>query len=250
MKTVEVSQIRIYCSMNKILQEIRKSLKENIDEKAKKGFQRYFKEKVKFYGLKSAAADRIEKKYFEILKNEDKNKIFELCEELLKSGYCEEAWIAGHWADRLQKKFKPSDFVIFERWIKKYIDNWAECDTLCNHAVCAFIERYPKYIDKLKVWTKSKNRWMKRAAAVTLIIPARKGKFLKNIFQIADNLLTDPDDMVQKGYGWMLKAASQAHQNEVFNYVMKNKSVMPRTALRYAIEKMPQALRKKAMAKS
>jgi len=38
--------------MNKILQEIRKSLIENIDEKAKKGFQRYFKEKVKFHGLK------------------------------------------------------------------------------------------------------------------------------------------------------------------------------------------------------
>src|SRR3990167_10022082 len=234
--------------MNKILPELRKSLKESSDEKTKSGSQRYFKEKVKFHGVKTAAVDQVGKKYFELLKDKDKNTIFEICEELLKSGYMEEAWIAGNWADRMNKKFEPSDFDIFERWIKKYIDNWAECDTLCNHAVCAFIERYPKYIDKLKVWTKSKNRWMKRAAAVTLIIPARNGKFLKNIFQIADNLLTDPDDMVQKGYGWMLKAASQAHQNEVFNYVMKNKSVMPRTALRYAIEKMPQALRKKAMA--
>jgi 3-methyladenine DNA glycosylase AlkD len=43
---------------------------------------------------------------------------------------------------------------------------------------------------------------------------------------------------VQKGYGWMLKAASESHQQEVFDYVMKNKFNMPRTALRYAIEKM------------
>lgn len=55
--------------------------------------------------------------------------------------------------------------------------------------------------------------------------------------------------MVQKGYGWLLKVASQVHEKEVFAYVLKNKKVMPRTALRYAIEKMPKALREKAMEK-
>ncbi len=57
----------------------------------------------------------------------------------------------------------------------------------------------------------------------------------------------DKDDMVQKGYGWMLKEASKKHQAEVFDYVMKRKAEMPRTALRYAIEKMPAEMRKKAM---
>ena len=90
---------------------------------------------------------------------------------------------------------------------------------------------------------------MRRAAAVSLIIPARNGKFLKDILEIADILLLDKDDMVQKGYGWMLKAASQAHQQEIFNYVVEKKAVMPRTALRYAIEKMPKELKTKAMAK-
>lgn len=47
----------------------------------------------------------------------------------------------------------------------------------------------------------------------------------------------------------MLKAASQAHQQEVFKYVIKNKTRMPRTSLRYAIEKIPQNLRKEAMKK-
>jgi 3-methyladenine DNA glycosylase AlkD len=84
---------------------------------------------------------------------------------------------------------------------------------------------------------------------VTLIIPARNGKFLKEIFNIADILLLEKDDLVQKGYGWMLKAASQAHQKEVFDYVIKNKMTMPRTALRYAIEKMPKELKEKAMQK-
>jgi 3-methyladenine DNA glycosylase AlkD len=53
--------------------------------------------------------------------------------------------------------------------------------------------------------------------------------------------------MVQKGYGWMLKEASKKHQAEVFNYVMSKKARMPRTALRYAIEKMPADLKRRAM---
>jgi 3-methyladenine DNA glycosylase AlkD len=47
----------------------------------------------------------------------------------------------------------------------------------------------------------------------------------------------------------MLKSASQAHQQAVFEYVMSKKAVMPRTALRYAIEKMPDELKKRAMQK-
>ena len=109
--------------------------------------------------------------------------------------------------------------------------------------------QYPDLISHLHQRSKSSNRRVKRASAVSLIVPARRGMFLTEIFQIADTLLLDPDDMVQKGYGWMLKVASQAHQQEVFDYVMAHKAVMPRTALRYAIEKMPPELKAEAMKK-
>ena len=99
-----------------------------------------------------------------------------------------------------------------------------------------FIEKYPEFIRELKNWTRSENRWVRRAAAVSLIIPAKKGKYLEDVIKIADLLLTDDDDMVQKGYGWLLKEASRKHTERVFAYVMKNKRAMPRTALRYAIE--------------
>jgi len=73
--------------------------------------------------------------------------------------------------------------------------------------------------------------------------------FLQDIFEIADMLLMDKDDLVQKGYGWMLKVACQKHQQDVFDYIIRNKSIMPRTALRYAIEKMPEDMKKAAMEK-
>jgi len=63
------------------------------------------------------------------------------------------------------------------------------------------VAKYPESIEEIVNWTESPNRWMKRAAAVSLIIPAKHGQFLPEIIRIADRLLLDKDDMVQKGYG-------------------------------------------------
>jgi hypothetical protein len=90
---------------------------------------------------------------------------------------------------------------------------------------------------------------MRRAAAVSLIIPAKHGKYVDEVLEIASLLLTDNDDMVRKGYGWLLKEASRQHPTEVFEYVMRNRTLMPRTALRYAIELMPKELKADAMRK-
>jgi 3-methyladenine DNA glycosylase AlkD len=232
-----------------IIERIREDLALNADEKTKSSSTRFFKEKITCYGVKSAVVGKIAKEYFNEIRNKDKKEIFALCEELFRSDYCEESFIASAWAYMLRNNYSEDDFFIFERWIEIYVNNWAKCDTLCNHTVGTFIETFPAYVENLKLWTASDNRWMRRASAVTLILPARKGNFLKDVFEISDRLLKDKDDLVQKGYGWMLKEASKAHQQEVFEYVMKNKKVMPRTALRYAIEKFPKDLRAKAMEK-
>jgi 3-methyladenine DNA glycosylase AlkD len=109
------------------------------------------------------------------------------------------------------------------------------------------MQKYPASITEIVSWTASSNRWLKRASAVSLIIPAKKGLFINEIFTISDHLLTDKDDMVQKGYGWMLKEAYKQHQDAVYQYVLKHRRDMPRTALRYAIEKMPPDLKTEAM---
>ncbi|CAG0970307.1 hypothetical protein METP3_01403 [Methanosarcinales archaeon] len=235
--------------MNHIILQIRKDLEKNIDDKIKKSGQNFFKEKVKIYGIKTSIVSKIGKKYFISIKDKSKKEILDLCDELWRSGYIEESFIACNWSYYIHKDYEVKDLKVFERWLDDYVNNWASCDTLCNHTVGAFLEMYPVYVSELKKWAKSINRWKRRAAAVSLIIPAKQGKFLRDIFEIADILLTDQDDLVQKGYGWMLKAASQTHQEQVFDYVMKNKKMMPRTALRYAIEKIPKDLRNQAIAR-
>jgi 3-methyladenine DNA glycosylase AlkD len=235
--------------MSEIINKIREELLQNVDEKTRLSGERVFKEEVKIYGISSARVSGISKEHFKAITDKNKSHIFSLCTELWESGYMEESFVACNWSYSIRKQYQPADFEIFEKWVNSYVGNWASCDTLSNHTIGYFIEMYPEYLSGLKKWAKSQNRWTKRASAVSLIIPARKGKFLKEIFEIADILHSDKDDMVQKGYGWMLKAASQAHQSEVFNYIISKKATMPRTSLRYAIEKMPSELKVIAMSK-
>ncbi len=236
-------------TMNNIIKNIRADLQSSVDPSSKDVHKRFFKEEVKFYGLKSTPLHAISKKYWQEVKAWDKKDFFALCEELLKSGWGEEAILVGTWMPKIYKKFEWKDIYTFREWIDKYIDNWAECDTFCNHTLEKFLLMFPEAVGEIKSWTASQNRWMKRASAVSLIIPARKGEYLEEVFEIATRLLESKDDMVQKGYGWMLKEASKQHRLEVFDFVVKHKDIMPRTALRYAIEKMPEDMRLQAMAK-
>ena len=199
------------------------------------------------HGVKTAIVRKIATHFWREVKNLEKWDVFDLCEQLLSSDYCEEAFVVSFWLPKMTDRLKPCDWLIFKNWIEKYINNWAKCDGFCNHTVGNFIVKYPEFINDLKKWTQSENRWLRRAAAVSLIVPAKKGHFLADIFEIAYALISDRDDLVQKGYGWLLKVTSHLHQKEVLDYVIRNKHYMSRTALRYAIEKMPQPLRKKAM---
>jgi len=235
--------------MSAIIESIREQLRENADEKTKASSRRFFKEDIRPYGVKSAIIGQISKQAFKTIETLSKEEIFDLCDDLWESGMLEESFIACNWSQLLSKRYTENDFSRFERWVNEYVSNWASCDTLCNHSIGSFLMRYPQYIENIKGWTSSKNRWVKRASAVSLIIPARKGLFKKEIFEIADSLLLDTDDMVQKGYGWMLKSLAEAYEEDVFQYVLEKRAVMPRTALRYAIEKMPTEKRQEAMKK-
>jgi len=235
--------------MSKIIEQVRHELINNSDVTTKESGTRFFKEEVRLYGVKTGIVTKISKQAFKSIEKLSKKEILDLCEQLWISGIMEESFIACNWAYAINKRYSEDDFTLFERWVNEYVTNWASCDTLCNHTIGTFLEMYPLYVEKLKDWTKSPNRWVRRASAVALIIPAKKGLFKEDIFEIADSLLLDADDLVQKGYGWMLKSLCAKYEDDVYQYVLSKRDIMPRTALRYAIEKMPKARKQEAMIK-
>lgn len=235
--------------MEMILKQLREELVENSHETTKASYQRFFKEKVKYYGVSSLAVSKIAKIYWKKIKNFSKPDIYSLCEDLLSSDFSEEAFVVSSWGEKFGSLVSEEDITIFEGWIYRYLNNWAKCDSFCNHTCGNYFMKYPRQIPILSRWASSSNLWMRRASAVSLILPARKGFFLPEIFSISDQLLLDLEDLVRKGYGWLLKEASRKHQQEVLDFVISRKKNMPRIALRYAIELMPHDLKALAMQK-
>jgi 3-methyladenine DNA glycosylase AlkD len=200
--------------------------------------------------LTTPVVRRISSQRFREVKHLDKERLFALCEDLLESRNWPERAIAFDWAFRCRKRFEESDFATFERWLSAYVDGWGSCDNFCTHAFGSLVLQYPALIPNVMEWTESDGRWFRRAAAVVMLYSVRRGEHVDAAFQIADRLLLDEDDLVQKGYGWLLKEIGKcADPMRVFEYVMAHKDTMPRTALRYAIEKLDPDLRKKAMEK-
>ncbi|UCE96276.1 MAG: DNA alkylation repair protein [Candidatus Bathyarchaeota archaeon] len=233
-----------------IIQEIRDRLKRYSDpEELRKRihWERQYQKTPKLYGVPTPIVRKISSEFFRIVKKQPKRRILQLCNDLLESDNSEERTIAFDWAFRLKRTYEKSDFQLLEKWLTKHVHSWGACDDLCTHALGAFIYKFPEFIKKSREWTQSKNCWTRRASAVCLIYSIRRKKHLEDIFKTADALLTDQDIMVQKGYGWMWKEASNNYPKEVFNYVMINRRQMPRIALRYAIEKLPQRHRYEAM---
>ena len=140
----------------KIIPEIRQALKDSVDEKTLKISNRYFKEGEAplVYGVGMKDVGIIGKEFYNQIQISTKKDIFEICEELWRSKYLEEAIIACLFSQSLFKKYEPSDFLIFEHWIRSYVNNWAECDTFCNHTIGAFVMMYPEYVNELKICRK------------------------------------------------------------------------------------------------
>ncbi len=236
--------------MKTMIRRIRDALRRSSDPAERK--KRVYWEKLdyetpKLYGVRTPRVRKLSSQFFTEIKKEPKEKILQLCEDLLGSGYTEERTIAFDWAFRLKRQYEESDFYLFKSWLGEFVHTWGACDDLCTHALGAFIRKFPEFTQMLKKWTQSPNRWMRRASAVALIYSVRRKELLENVFETADLLLSDEDAVVQKGYGWMLKEASNHYPEAVFSYVMRHKDGMPRIALRYAIEKLSPRQRRKAM---
>lgn len=209
----------------------------------------FFKKKIKCHGVSNPDSQIIGRKYIAKNKNQDKKLVFELCETLFRSEYLEEKLIACQMTYAQRKDFSEDDIIIFDYWVSSYIDNWAVCDTFCNKVIGEMMFKFPETVERVKSWSLSENFWVRRASAVSFIYPAKRNIYVDDQFDVALLLLEDREDLVQKGYGWMLKVLSTSRLNDVFQFVQTYKSRMPRTALRYAIENMPSELKIEAMTK-
>ena len=172
-----------------------------------------------------------------------------LCVALWKGGTLEEGALVCYVYRRFAKDCGEAEFRMFERWLDGYVGNWAHCDGLSSWLLNACVANRPELSSELVAWTRSRNRWKRRAAAVTMVPEARNGRQIDRIHEIAAELYCDADDMVQKGVGWLLKETYPKHPQQVMLWIRKWKGSAPRSVLRYAAEKMTPADRAETLAR-
>lgn len=113
--------------METLVEQVCQALIDSIDPKVLASSHRYFKESeaAKVHGVRMSEVSKIGKASLQQIKDLPKEKVFEFCEELWKTGYLEESVIACIWAESLHKEYKTADFKIFEYWVHNYLTNWA-----------------------------------------------------------------------------------------------------------------------------
>lgn len=198
----------------------------------------FFREPVDPYGVRSPQIQQVSREVYRAVKNLPVVQLDRFMDELWKSGKLEEGVVACHVYRRFARQCGRREFALFERWINRYVRNWAHTDGVSGWLIAASIANCPELIARLPAWTKSKNRWKRRAAAVSLLQEAKQGRNTDRIFQICELLRDDSDEMVQKGIGWVLKETYPKKPREVLRFLEPWRSTAPRLVLRYAAEKM------------
>lgn len=190
-------------------------------------------------GVTTGTIRKLSAKLYREIEDKSINNVLLLCDEMLKENKFALKTIAFDWAFRVRKQYNENTFNVFENWLYQYIVDWGDCDDFCTHAFGHLISIDNTLFEKVKLWTKAENFAVRRAAAVVLIYPIYKDGYSDiDPFIISDILMQDEHYLVQKGYGWMLKVLSTKEPKKVIDYLKKYRDTMPRTAFRYALEKL------------
>lgn len=208
----------------------------------------YFKGLSKENGLTTSKVRAFSSKLYKTIEDKSIDNIFNICEQLLDEHKWELGVIAYDWAYRVRNQYNNDTFFVFESWLKKYVTGWGDCDDFCTHAFGELLSQNNELFKYVIIWTNHPSFFVRRAAAVILIYPIKKDKYHGiNPYIISDMLMKDEHHLVLKGYGWMLKVLSQVEKDKVYEYLLKNKNIMPRVAFRYALEKVDEETRRRLM---
>lgn len=221
-----------------LLADVRSQLEDHADPKFRDGQRWFFNEPVDPYGIRAPQVRQIAAAAYRQLKHWPPAQRNRFCQELWKSGKLEEGAIAVYVYRRFGRLCSSCEFHLFEKWIDRYVRNWAHCDGVASWLLAACVENEPELIQLLPRWTASENRWKRRAAIVSLLQEAKRGRNTEAILKTAAALIEDPDDMVQKGVGWVLKETYPNKPKEVIKFLRARKGRVPRLTLRIAAEKM------------
>jgi 3-methyladenine DNA glycosylase AlkD len=164
---------------------------------------------------------------------------------LIVDNYLETKSVGIEVMARYRRAFEPRLLRVWKRWLADgHSSNWATTDAICGSLIGPLLVRHPSLVARVAGWNRDRNMWVRRASAVGLIPSLRRGVRLELAYEVAARLHADNEDLIQKAVGWMLREAGKADMRSLERYLRVNGPAIPRTTLRYAIERFPAAKRR------
>ena len=228
--------------------QIRSALRDGGSAEHSAGVQWFFKDEIKSHGWYTAALRRaVRGCRRELLREHDLDFLVQVADLLFSGRVLEEKIAAVFLLEKMDSKFGDREFALFESWLDR-ISSWADHDGLVHSLISPMVAADPTRVKNAFRWAKSPNRWRRRAACVALIRGARAKMFFPEITKLSDFLLSDEDDMVQKGLGWLLRETAKFDPRRTVPYLMKIRDRAPRLVLRTACETLPAMTKKRILA--
>lgn len=166
-------------------------------------------------------------------------------QKLLNSKIHEERFIG---LTIMDLKFSKADNLLKKKIVDLYIkntnniNNWDLVDTSASYILGQYL--LDKKRDILYKLSKSKSLWERRISIIATYRFIKEGQF-KDTLAISKNLLNDKEDLIHKAVGWMLREVGKKDEKVLIKFLTDNISSLPRTTLRYAIERFDDVRRKK-----
>jgi 3-methyladenine DNA glycosylase AlkD len=208
----------------------------------------YFKpgEDVWFFGVDAPTQRRIAGGLFQRVRVVwEITEAVEFCDLLIRRREMELKNAGIFLLSRYQKFFDKGLLRNVESWLANdHCANWAATDALCGEVLGPLVRQHPALTTKLKTWTGKRNLWLRRASAVGIIHSARRGEQLDDAYAIAESLFKYSEDLIHKATGWMLREAGKPDPTRLEGFLLEHGPKIPRTTLRYAIERFPPEKRK------
>jgi 3-methyladenine DNA glycosylase AlkD len=171
-----------------------------------------------------------------------------LADALMRDAHLETKAVAVEVVARYRRSFAPRLLPRWKRWLAGNLaSNWATTDHICGVLIGPLLAQYPRLIPSVCRWSAHRNMWVRRASAVALIVPMRHGLALDDAYSVAKSLHTDAADLIQKAVGWMLREAGKRDERRLERYLGREGAAIPRTTLRYAIERFPAGKRRELL---
>jgi 3-methyladenine DNA glycosylase AlkD len=227
-------------------------LKKRADLEKAKQAQRYFKETIRSFGISAKEVREIAQDLYRSLKPDwGVAEAIQLCDLLFPRPELEAKGIAALLLAYFKKDFPKELFFKIKDWLSSnYLDNWASVDVFCPEVVGSLLDKYPELIDEIEGWAISSNRWVKRASLVSFLKLARKEKYRDIIFGISKSVFPFEDDLIQKANGWLLREVGKSDEKGLEEFLLSSGPSVPRTTLRYAIERFDEKKRKHILFKT